>query len=336
MKSFTQTICTIGPSSEDPQTLEKLALAGMDVARLNFSHATYDQYSRIQKSLRKINAKHHKNVKLMMDLQGPRMRVGKLPEKGIELKDGQTVTFSTDPENKKAIHIDDPYLHSDIKVNHPIFLANGEMELLATKVANQEIAAQVIRGGVLYSRKGVNVPETDLTTRGLTPKDMEDIAFGVKSGVDFIAMSFVRDEIDLNYLREIIDSPKIKIVPKIERKQAISNLEGIIRVSDVIMVARGDLGVEIPVEEVPLLQKEIILRAKRLGKPSIVATQMLMSMVNHAHPTRAEISDVANAVLDGAQYVMLSDETAFGSYPVEALEYLVKTSRRAQEFISHN
>lgn len=334
MKNIVKTVCTIGPSSEKPEVLEQLVLAGMDIARLNFSHATYDQYLRIKKSLDKFNNKYKKDVKMMMDLQGPRMRVGVMPVDGLMLKEGTDVTFSTDPHNKTAIHINDPYLHEDIQTNHPIFLSNGELELMVTQTMGTEFRARVIRGGLLFSRKGVNVPDTNLTTRGVTPKDIKDIEFGVKNNVDYIAMSFVKDGLDLRHVREYIGKSRIKIISKVERKQAIAHLDEIIEESDIIMVARGDLGVELPVEEIPLLQKEMIQRAKRLGKPSIVATQMLMSMVNHPHPTRAEVSDVANAVLDGAWGVMLSDESAFGQYPLKSLEYLLRIARRVEEYLA--
>lgn len=332
MTRRTKTICTIGPSSESPEILEQLVILGMDIARLNFSHASYEQFLRIQQIIEDLNKKHGCNVELLMDLQGPRIRVGVLPDEGVTLTEGQEVIFSTDPSNSKAIYVNDPYLHTDLKINHPIFLSNGDMELTVEKIDGHEITTRVVRPGILYSRKGVNVPETTLTTKTLTEKDYLDIAFGIKYGVQYIAQSFVRNAEDVNKLRDCLGRNPIKIVPKIERKLAMPNLEEIIEASDAVMVARGDLGIELPLEEIPLMQKEIIKIAMRYNKPSIVATQMLMSMVNHYRPTRAEVSDVANAVLDGAWAVMLSDETAFGKYPIEALGYLIKTIEKIEEF----
>lgn len=322
----TKMVCTIGPASFDPKILEQLVVEGMDIARFNFSHAQYDQFTQSKNLIRNFARKHDRDVKILLDLQGPRIRVGVMPEKGLELKDGQTITFTTNEKNTEAIYISDPYLHEDIAVNHPLYLANGDLELMVTAKKGNEITAKVLRGGLLYSRKGVNVPDTDLTTSGLTEKDMKDIAFGVDSGVDYIALSFVKDATDIERARKHIGTAAIKICSKIERKQAISRLDGIIQASDIIMVARGDLGIEMPLEDIPPLQKEIIKKCKKHDKPAIVATQMLMSMVNHHRPTRAEVSDVANAVFDGAWAVMLSDESAFGKFPVESLQYLRKTA----------
>ncbi len=327
-----RTVCTIGPASESEEVLEQLVIHGMDIARVNFSHAKHDQFIRIKEHIDNLNKKHGTHVETLMDLQGPRMRVGVMPLEGLPLQDGNEVIFTTDSSEKDAIYINDPYLHEDIQPQEPMFLSNGEIELKVLDKKGTLIKAQVIRGGTLYSRKGVNLPETDLTTRGLTNKDIDDVVFGAKIGVDYMAMSFVKDAQDLLNLKKRIAGTSIKIVSKIERKMAIMKLDEIISESDVIMVARGDLGIEVPIEEVPLLQKDMIRRATKKGVPSIVATQMLMSMVDHPHPTRAEISDVANAVLDGAWAVMLSDETAFGKYPVEALEYLAKTVRRVEKF----
>jgi pyruvate kinase len=328
----TKTICTLGPASESPEVLEKLVLEGMDIARFNFSHATPEEYKTLKTEIESLNRKHEKDVKTLVDLQGPRMRVGKMPEEGINLREDEEVVFTTDKNTMDAIYINDPYLHEDIQIDHPLYLANGDMELVVTKIEETKIHTKVVKGGTLYSRKAVNVPETDLTTRGLTPKDVEDVAFAVQEGVDYIALSFVKDAEDMEALRRYTTNSKTKIIAKIELRLALSNLDEIIKVSDMVMVARGDLGIEVPLEELPVLQKEIIRKCNRAGKPCIVATQMLMSMVNHHRPTRAEVSDVANAVLDGADIVMLSDETSFGKYPAEALSYLVRTIDKAEEY----
>lgn len=324
MERRIKTVCTIGPTSETPEVLEKLVAAGLDVARINFSHATYDEFLNRRKLILEFNKKYNRNVQILADLQGPRMRVGVMPEEGLTLADGDQIWFSVNDKHPGTIFINDPYLHQDIQVDHPIFLSSGEMELVVTEKDHEKFKAVVVHGGILYSRKGVNVPNTTLTTKGLTKKDLQDAEFVVKNGADMVAMSFVCDKEDIFSLREIVGSD-IKIVPKIERKQALPKLDEIIEVSDVIMVARGDLGVELPPEELPMVQKDMIARTKKLGKQSIVATQMLLSMVNHPYPTRAEISDAANAIFDGADMLMLSDETAFGKYPVQALNYLVRT-----------
>lgn len=329
----TKTVCTIGPASFDPNVLEQLVITGMDIARFNFSHAEYEKFTEVKDLIREFAKKHNRDVKILMDLQGPRIRVGVMPDEGLELKEDQIVTFTTDSKNKKAIYISDPYLHEDIEPNHPLYLANGDLELLVTAKKGNEIIARVIRGGILYSRKGVNVPETNLTTSGLTEKDLRDIDFGVKSGVDYIALSFVKDGKDIQKARKHLNGAPIKIVSKIERKQAIAHLDEIVRESDVIMVARGDLGIEMPLEAIPPLQKEIIKNCKRHLIPAIVATQMLMSMVDHHRPTRAEVSDVANAVFDGAWAVMLSDESAFGKYPVHSLDYLRRAAEAAEKYM---
>lgn len=328
----TKLICTIGPASEKPDILEQLILGGMNIARMNFSHCTYEEFKNRRSLINEFNKKYGKNVKIMQDLQGPRMRVGILPDQGILLEPEQEVLFSTNRNNKKAIFIDNPYLPEDIEIGHPIYLANGAIQLVVVDKKGSEIKAKVVQGGILYSRKSINVPETNLKVSSLTKKDFKDIDFALKEGVDYIALSFVKDANDILRLRHYIDNPKIKIISKIERKQAILNLDEIIDASDIVMIARGDLGSELPIEELPLIQKDIIARANRKGKPSIVATQIMTNMINHPFPTRAEVSDIANAVLDGASALMLSDETALGDYPLKALSFLTRTIKRTEEF----
>lgn len=341
MDLATRIICTIGPASESKEVIEQLMLEGMDIARFNFAHCRLSQFEMCKAHIAELNTIHNKSVKILQDLQGPRMRVGVLPEEGLELHDDQEITFTTDPSKTEAILINDPYLHEDIEVDHPIFLSNGDMELIVTEKHGPLIKAKVLRGGVLFTRKGVNVPQTNSKTSSLTDKDFGDVEYGVKAGVDYIALSFVKDGDDISKLREFVTkagkgigvpTDHIKLVAKIERRQALENLDSILATVDLVMVARGDLGIEVPIEDLPILQKDIINRANHKGKPSIVATQMLMSMVNHSFPTRAEISDVANAVLDGASSLMLSDETAFGEYPVESVKMLVKVAKRIEQF----
>lgn len=325
-----KTICTVGPASENPAILEQLVIAGMDVARVNFSHASYEEWLNRRNLIQEFNKKHNKDVKLLADLQGPRMRVGVLPPEGVKLIEGEDVWFSTNQENSDSIFINDPYIHEDIEIGHPMYLLNGEIELKIIEKSGEKFKAKVLNSGTLFSRKGVNFPDTNLTTGGLTDKDVKDAKFVIENSADYVAMSFVKDKQDIDNLREIV-GPNVGIVPKIERKQALHNLDEIIQASDIIMVARGDLGVELSAVEIPIVQKDMIKRCIQYKKPAIVATQMLLSMVNHPHPTRAEISDAANAIFDGASYLMLSDETAFGKYPVEALTYLIKTIEKTEE-----
>lgn len=326
----TKIIATIGPNSESEQVFSKLAKIGFDIARINFSHCTYPEYRTRKKLAEKYSKKFKRKISVMQDLRGPRIRVGKLPEEGIRIHQGDDIVFSTNGPEKNVIHIDDPYLHLNIKKGDPIYLSNALMELVVTKVAGNKFTAKVIRGGHLFAYKAVNVPETKLTTSGFTDKDKKDVEFALNEGVDYIALSFVQSAKDVQALRAMVGND-IKIIAKIEMAMALKNIDEIIQASDGIMVARGDLGVEIPPEKVPFVQKNLIRHAAWYGKPSIVATQMLISMVNHPHPTRPEISDIANAVWDGADAVMLSDETASGKYPVESLEIMAKVVREADQ-----
>lgn len=326
----TKIIATIGPASSTLKQLQAMMRGGMDIARINCSHGTpADIRSRLA-LIRRAAKSVHRKVDIMLDLQGPRLRVSNIPASGRQLTDGEMVIFDTQKTTRRGIiHIEDPYLHQDIRAGHPLFLANGLLELLVTKVFETSIHARVVHGGLLLNRKGVNVPQTQLTTTGLTPKDIQDVKLGVQLGVEHIAMSFVQTAADVHRLRALAGK-KIHLVAKIEMAVALQHLTDIIKSSDMVMVARGDLGCELPQEEVPFIQKKIIRLAKRHRRPAIVATQMMMSMVNEPHPTRAEVSDVANAVLDGASLVMLSDETAAGNYPVEAVTIMRRIVRRAE------
>ena len=314
--------------------LRKLVLAGMDVARMNFSHCTCEEYIARRDALKKICEEEKQDVKIMLDLKGPRLRVGSLPEEGRELRKDEEVVFTTDKkeETSEVILIEDPYLHTDISEGDPLFLANGAMELAVTKVIGTKIYATVVTGGTLFSRKAVNVPMTTLTTSSLTNKDIDDVQFGLSEGADYIALSFVQNAEDVGRLRALVGD-KAKIISKIERPIAIKNIDSIIKASDAIMIARGDLGIEMPMEEIPTVQKHLIRHASWHNTGSIVATQMLLSMIENSHPTRAEVSDVANAVFDGADSVMLSDETAAGDYPVEAVETMAKVVRKAEKYM---
>lgn len=328
----TKIIATIGPASDSPEIIKKLVKDGLDIARFNFSHCTYEEFEARSAKLKKAAKEVKREVAILQDLQGPRIRVGEIPGGSRQLKEGETIVFSTKIKNdKEIIFVDEPYLHADIKKGELIYLANGDMKLLVNKVQGDKIYAEVERGGTLYSRKGVNVPHTKLTTSGLTSKDIKDVKFGLKHGVDYVAISFVQTAEDVLKLKKLVGN-KAKIIAKIETALALKNIDSIIQASDGIMVARGDLGIEVAEEKLPFIQKNLIRQAVWHGKASIVATQMLLSMINNPRPTRAEVSDIANAVLDGTDAVMLSDETASGKHPTQALETLVRVVRQAEHY----
>lgn len=333
----TKIVATIGPKTESEKDLRELLKAGVDMVRVNFSHASYEQYKRIKKIIDSYNKKNKKNVSLMLDLQGPRIRVGTMPENGIMLHvdDIYQFTYSKAPyKDGGVIPIDNNELYKDIKKNEPLFLCNGAIELTVLEVRSKIITAKVINGGVLSSNKGINVPDTNIKKGGLTPKDIADVRFGLKAGMDYVALSFVQTENDVNRLRKLLgEKSKVKIISKIERGIALKNIDKIIMASDVIMVARGDLGIEVPIEELPIIQKNIIRHAHWHGKPAILATQVMTSMIKNPHPTRAEISDISNAVFDRADMIMLSDETTVGDYATEAVKILKKVAQCAEEYL---
>lgn len=328
-------IATIGPKSEDYETLKALALSGMDIARVNFSHATFEQWNRTKESLEQIKKETGKEVKMMMDLQGPRIRVGYLPHE-IQMNKGELYAFfngETNIENKE-IPIDHADLFKDVRRGESFYLANGLIELEITEIKDKKIFAKVLHGGILLSRKGINIPETNLSGDIITKKDIEDAKFGIKNGADYICLSFVQTDKDIKDLRKILGNPKVAIIGKIERVAALRNLDDIIKHSDGIMIARGDLGIEMPIEEIPIIQKEVIRHAHWYQKPAIVATEMLASMMDSPRPTRAEVGDIANAVFDGTDAVMLSDETASGNYPAESVKIMKKIAKRADEYFN--
>jgi pyruvate kinase len=332
---LTKIIATIGPNSESPEKLLALFKAGVNILRINFSHASYEQFKRIKKFVDQYNKDSEDKVRIMLDLQGPRIRVGTMPEGGILMHTDELYNFTY---SKKAyikegdtVPIDNLDLCLDIKKGEMLFLCNGAIELQVIAVKNKVISARVINGGVLNSRKAVNVPDTNMKKGGMTAKDLKDAAFGIKNKTDYIALSFVQTASDVLRLRKMLGTKsKIKIVSKIERSIALKNIDKIISVSDVIMVARGDLGIEAPIEELPIIQKNLVRHTHWYDKPVIIATQVMTSMIKNSHPTRAEISDIANAVFDGADMIMLSDETAVGDYPVEAVKMLKKVIDRTE------
>lgn len=328
----TKVVATIGPASSSPDTIRQMILAGMSVARLNFSHGSYEEHARMVSLLRSISEELDNPLTLLQDLQGPKIRVGQLPDGKIELIEGESLTlvpsadFSGEPNTAP---IDYPYLAEEAKQGMQVLLDDGLLELRVEEVTQNAVRCQVIEGGILKSRKGVNLPSLNLRLPSLTEKDQQDLDFGVAQGVDVISLSFVRQASDIQALKQLLAAKKadIPVLAKIEKPQAIANLEAILAECDAIMVARGDLGVEMSPEKVPLLQKRIIRLCNQRGIPVITATQMLDSMIHNPRPTRAEASDVANAIIDGTDAVMLSGESAVGAFPVKAVEVLVRIAR---------
>ncbi|MFA5886987.1 MAG: pyruvate kinase [Patescibacteria group bacterium] len=333
----TKIIATIGPKSEKPAELLALFKAGVDIVRVNFSHANYDQYRNIKKIINDFNRRSDRKISLMLDLQGPRIRVGVLPFEGLMLREREVYKFSYSNKPYKpggAIPINNADLYLDIKKDEPLFLCNGALELLVMDIKNKVITAKVVSGGLLSSRKGINVPYTHIKKGGMTARDIKNVRFGLKAGMDYVALSFVQTAEDVKRLRRLLgQKSKVKIISKIERGVALKNIDEIISASDVIMVARGDLGIEVPIEDLPIIQKNLVRHAHWHDKPAIIATQVMTSMITNPHPTRAEISDIANAVFDGADMVMLSDETAVGDYPVAAIKILRRVLDRSEAYL---
>lgn len=334
---YVKTIATLGPASESGSMIETLIDSGMDIARFNFSHTNKEEvYSRSQK-VREISRQKGKQVQLLQDLCGRRIRLGRLPEGGQEIQGGEKITFYTlgapDP-SPGEIPIGDDTLHHDLKPGNTLLIESGRfnVDVIEVDETKRRIVATVQKGGILHSNKGVNVPYIKLTSPALTPKDRKDLELGKELDFEYVALSFVQSVGDLEELRRLI-KPNQKIIAKVEDPLGVENIDEIIRTCDGIMIGRGDLGVEMPLEEVPFIQKEIIAKCRYAHKPAIVATQMLLSMVYNPSPTRAEVSDVANAVLDGTDAVMLSDETAVGDYPTQAVEMLVKIVERTEKFL---
>jgi len=327
-------VCTIGPATDNVAMIKKLLLAGMNVARLNFSHGTHEEHGRRVAAVRQAAAEVGMNVAIMLDTKGPEIRLGYFKEEPVTLVENTTVTLTTEQikGDRERIPVTYPGLPGDVKEGDPVLIADGLIELKVLSTNSTEILCRVVNGGALTSQKGINLPGVEINLPAVTEKDVQDITFGIEQGFDFIAASFIRKASDVLAIRHILEENEasIDIISKIESRQAVQNLDDIIKVSDGIMVARGDLGVEIPVEEVPLVQKDIIERCNLLGKPVVTATQMLDSMINNPRPTRAEASDVANAIFDGTDALMLSGETAAGKYPLESVQTMARIAERAE------
>ncbi len=335
LKKFkTKIVATIGPASSSPQMLEKLVKNGLDVVRINFSHGNYDEYKEIIENVRDVAKKAGRPIAILQDLRGPKLRVGIIKNGKVELKKGEEVVITTeDVEGEKGIiPTDFKALPSFVKKGERILLDDGNIELKVLEVKKSKINCKVVYGGVLKSRKGLNLPLTKLNIPALTEKDKRDVLFGIENKVDYIALSFVQKAKDVKELKGILKSEgvNIPVIAKIEKPSAVENLDSILKVADGIMVARGDLGVEMKEEMVPVLQKEIIEKANTSGKLVITATQMLESMIEKPRPTRAETTDIANAIFDGTDAVMLSAETAVGKYPDRAVKTMGEIAQIAE------
>ncbi len=328
----TKLIATIGPASADEAVLEAFVREGVDVFRINFSHGTHETHRRTIRSIRNIAKRHHRYVAILGDLQGPKIRVVDVPDEGIELVAGQRIRIASGT-GRADLRIDYPALLDDIRPGKSIFIDDGKIKLTVEARADDHLVARVVEGGRVGPKKGVNFPDSPLSVPSLTSKDLDDLQFAVSEGVDWVALSFVRSFNDVLRVRDIIGEygAFIKVVAKIEKPEAVENIERIVEVADAVMVARGDLGVEMPMEEVPVIQKRIIRLCRRAAKPSIVATQVMESMVDRPVPSRAEVSDVANAVADGADAIMLSNETSVGRYPVEVVRMVTRIIRRVEQ-----
>jgi pyruvate kinase len=333
----TKIVCTIGPVSGSAAALDRLVKAGMDVARLNFSHGVHAEHAEVIRRLREGESTWGRTVAILQDLQGPKIRLGTFGPSGggrVDLEAGATFTITSAPVagTVERASISPPEAIAQVQVGDQILMDDGTIQLRVEAVGNGEVRCRVVAGGRLSDHKGVSLPHVPLPLSCLTEKDKADLRFGVAQGVDFIAVSFVRSAADIvevrRYLHEL--GADLPIVAKLERQEVLKNLPGILTMVDAVMVARGDLGLDVPLEEVPHIQKEVIRQARDAKVPVIVATQMLESMVHHLRPTRAEVSDVSTAIFDGADAIMLSAETASGRYPVEAVEVMARIAARAE------
>ncbi len=331
----TKIIATLGPASNSEKTVTALLLAGVNVVRLNLSHGTLKEHDGIISNVREASKKLEIPAAILVDLQGPRIRTGLVRGGSVELKTNGKVTLTHEdiPAGEGVISTTYKDLYKDVKPGDRILIDDGLIELRVDDISGESIYCDIVYGGVLSEHKGINLPGVNISAPCLLKKDLEDIEFGISRGVDYIAMSFVRKAADVFEVRERINERggDIPVISKIEKAEAVTNLDSIIEESDGVMIARGDLGVELSPEEIPVLQKKIISKANEAGKLVITATQMLESMINNPRPTRAEASDVANAVFDGTDALMLSGETAVGKYPVEAVKMMVKIAREAEE-----
>lgn len=337
----TKIICTLGPATDKENVLEELIKGGMDVARCNFSHSTYEEHKERMDKIKEIRKECSKNVAILLDTKGPEIRTGLFENGKVEVKSGQTFTLICGEEikgNEKMVNVTYPNLYKDVKEGDVILIDDGLVEMEVTAIEEKNIVCRVKNDGKISDRKGVNIPDVHINMDYMSGKDRQDIIFGINNDVDFIAASFVRCAEDVREIRDLLDDNggrNINIIAKIENSEGIANIDSIIEEADAIMIARGDMGVELPEEEVPIIQKMIIKKVYEAGKQVITATQMLDSMMNNPRPTRAETTDVANSIYDGTSAIMLSGETAAGKYPVEALKTMVRIAERTEEDINY-
>jgi pyruvate kinase len=338
----TKIVCTMGPNSNDLEVMRKLVQGGMDIARFNFSHGSHEEQKGRMDALKKIRAEEGKNIAILLDTKGPEIRTGLLKDgQKVELVEGDTFVLTTEEieGDNKRVSITYDGLGEDVEVGGRILIDDGLIELVVEEIKGNDIVCKIINGGELGQRKGVNVPNVPIRLPAITEKDKEDIRFGAQQDIDFIAASFVRNADCIREIKALLrecGAPYTPVIAKIENAEGIENLDEILEVADGIMVARGDLGVEIPAEQVPYIQKMMIRKCKEMYKPVITATQMLDSMIRNPRPTRAEVTDVANAVYDGTDAVMLSGETAQGKYPLEALQMMVEIVKNTEQHLDYD
>ena len=336
----TKIVCTLGPATDNEEVLRQMMLEGMNVARCNFSHATYDEHKKRMDMIKKLRKEVGQPVAILLDTKGPEVRVKNFKDGRVTLEEGQLFTLTADEVEgtKDKVSVTYNRLYEDLEVGMRVLIDDGLIEMTVEQVDRTDIVCRVINGGVVSNHKGVNVPDVDLSMPYISDKDREDILFGISQDVDFIAASFVQKKEDILQLRRLLEKnggSDIKIIAKIENAQGVTNIDDIIEVSEGIMVAGGFMGVDIPYEEVPVIQKKIIKKVYRTGKQVITATQMLESMIKNPRPTRAETTDVANAVYDGTSAIMLSGETAAGAYPVEAVKTMVRIAERTEQDVDY-
>jgi pyruvate kinase len=333
----TKIVCTIGPASSSDRVLKNLIQAGMNVARLNFSHGDHAFHARVIQKIRQLARRVGQPVAILQDLPGPKIRVGAIAGDRVRLQARKTVVLTTRTVlgNENIITVNFKGFARSVKKGDPILLGDGEIELEAIKVGKHDVTCKTVVGGILGSHKGIHFPRSTLNLRSLTARDKKDLAFGITQKVDLIALSFVRNADDIVYARREMKKrgASIPIIAKIEKHEALDHIDAILKEVDGIMVARGDLGLEIAPESIPAMQKMMIRKANHLGKPVITATQMLRSMVQNPRPTRAEVADIANAVLDGTDALMLSEETAAGDYPVESITMMAKVAEETERIL---
>jgi len=334
----TKIVCTIGPASSSEKVIRELVLAGMNVARINFSHGDFKNHKEVIRRVRKVAEELDRTIAILADLPGPKIRIGKLEKEPLMLHKGNLVTLTVDESsgNSERIPVSYKQLPESVAPGSLIYLSDGFIQLRCLEISGKDVFCEVLIGGQLYSHKGLNLPGAKIFLDPVTEKDLKILEFGLNEEIDTFSISFIENAEDIRKVRSFVaDRGKsVYIVAKIERRQAVENIEEILAETDALMVARGDLGVEIPIQEVPSVQKELIQSAKLIGIPVITATQMLASMSDNVRPTRAEATDVANAILDGTDAVMLSEETAVGNYPVEAVEMMVKIAKATENWRS--